>query len=65
MSRVVGRRVKALREARGWTKPELARRARVAYLTLWRIEASEQIPTLQTVRKLARALGVSVSRFLA
>jgi transcriptional regulator with XRE-family HTH domain len=57
----VGKRIRELREARGLSQTGLARKARIGRVTLARIEAGTQIPTLATLQRLARALGVRVT----
>jgi len=48
---------------KGWTKLDLARRARVADMTVIRFLRGER-QTPQTAKKLAKALGYSVRRYL-
>lgn len=50
----------ALREDRGWSAAELARRAGVDPATLSRTEAGTKTPALRTLFRIARTLGVSV-----
>jgi transcriptional regulator with XRE-family HTH domain len=54
-------RLQVAREARGWTKAELARRARMNQVTVGQIEAGRLVPYASQIKKLARALGLSVS----
>ena len=61
------RNLKRLREARGWTINQLAVASHVSESTIREIEANDrgfgdvpQNPTLSTLLKLARALGVGV-----
>lgn len=49
------------REARGWTRAELARRARMQAGDVGRIESGRLVPYDSQLRKLARALGVAVA----
>jgi transcriptional regulator with XRE-family HTH domain len=57
--------LKRYRKARGWTQADLARRARLAPVTVARLEGSRpQQPDLRTVRRIARALGVPVGELL-
>jgi transcriptional regulator with XRE-family HTH domain len=49
------------RAALGLTQAELARRVKVDVRTLARWEAGETHPTRRNLRRLAKALGVSVS----
>lgn len=48
---------------RGWSKLDLARRARVADMTVIRFLRGDQ-QTAKTAKKLAQALGHSVRRYL-
>lgn len=53
--------IKKLREAKGLSQEKLARLADVANNTLIKMESGEnQNPTLVTLRKVAKAFGVSV-----
>lgn len=53
--------IKKLREAKGLSQEKLARLADVANNTLIKMESGEnQNPTLDTLKKVAKALGVSV-----
>jgi transcriptional regulator with XRE-family HTH domain len=56
----LGQIVTALREDRGWSAAELARRAGVDPATLSRTEAGTKTPTLRTLYRIARTLDVSV-----
>ena len=52
---------KKLREAKGLSQEKLARLADVANNTLIKMESGEnQTPTLDTLKKVAKALGVSI-----
>jgi transcriptional regulator with XRE-family HTH domain len=53
-----------LRQARSLSRPQLARRAKVARAHLWGIETGKIIPGIATLRKIAEALGVGLGRFL-
>lgn len=53
--------IKKLREAKGLSQEKLARLADVANNTLIKMESGEnQNPTLNSLKKVAKALGVSV-----
>jgi putative transcriptional regulator len=53
--------IKKLREAKGLSQEKLARLADVANNTLIKMESGEnKNPTLDTLKKVAKALGVSV-----
>lgn len=51
--------LKGLRERRGWSQAELARRARLHPADISRIESGRLVPYDRQRRRLARALGVS------
>lgn len=55
----------ALRESKGWSKAELARRADLNASTVGQIEAGRLRPYPGQVAKLARALGVPEDQLLA
>ena len=57
--------IKRLREAKGLSQEKLARLADVANNTLIKMESGEnQNPTLDTLKKVAKALGVSVDELI-
>lgn len=59
---MLGKRIKQLREQRSMTPAELARRAGVTSPTISKLEnGSAQNPTLENLRRIASALGVSVA----
>lgn len=65
---MIGQRVKELREAKGWSQEELARRVGVNSKTIYNYESGARgakEPPLSTVRALADALGVSLDDLLA
>ncbi len=57
-------RIKVLRDRRGLTQEQLAEKAGVSRTYLARLETGRQDPTLSTLEKLAKALGVRVGRLL-
>ena len=59
-----GRNVRRLREARDWTREELARQAGITGGTVRRCEAGKG-PNLRSAVLLARALGVTLDEMLA
>lgn len=62
----IGPRVRALREARGWTQSDLARRAGVSHSYVNRLESGRyQRPSQEQLGKIVTALGVPLSTFLA
>ena len=54
--------ITAEREKRGWTRAELARRARMSASDVGKIEAGRLIPYPAQLTKLARALRVSLAK---
>jgi transcriptional regulator with XRE-family HTH domain len=57
-------RLKALRERRGLTQEQLSEKSGIGRSHLARLETGKQDPTLSTLEKLAKALGVKVARLL-
>jgi transcriptional regulator with XRE-family HTH domain len=62
----VGVNVKRLQGARGWTQAELAKRAKIARVSIARLETrpTSRRPELRTIERLAKALGVAVVELL-
>ena len=58
------RRLRTLRQARGWTLDDLAARAHVGASTISRIETGQRRLALDQLVTLARALGTSVDELL-
>lgn len=57
----IGKRLAALREARGWSINQLAREASLNQSTVWRVESGlTKKPGIEIASKLANALGVPV-----
>ncbi|GAA0945071.1 XRE family transcriptional regulator [Pseudonocardia zijingensis] len=61
----VGRRVRELRERRGMSLSELARRAAVGKATLSGLEAGTRNPTLDTLHAVATALDLPLTALLS
>jgi transcriptional regulator with XRE-family HTH domain len=59
------RRLRTLRQARGWTLDDLAARAHVGASTISRIETGQRRLALDQLVTLARALGITVDDLLA
>jgi XRE family transcriptional regulator, regulator of sulfur utilization len=57
--RFVGQNVQRLREQHGWSQKELAQHADISQSQVSLIERGEGNPTLESVNKLAIALGVA------
>ncbi|RMD68282.1 MAG: XRE family transcriptional regulator [Gammaproteobacteria bacterium] len=60
----VGKRIRNLRRARGLSQNELSRLTGVAQGTISRVEHGEQIPSMNTVRRIAAALGVPIAEIV-
>jgi len=58
-------RLKQARESKGWTQAKLASRASISREYLARLEAGKQDPTLSVVRRIVKALGIGLGKFLA
>src|SRR6185436_16863011 len=56
--RAFAERVRALRDARGWSQEELARRADRHFTYISQVERAERSPGLMTIIGIADALGV-------
>jgi transcriptional regulator with XRE-family HTH domain len=57
------RRLAALRRAAGISQYELAKRSGVSKQSLSTLEKGKHVPSWETVRAIARGLGVSVADF--
>ena len=61
----LGRRLKTLREAKGLMQVELAKKARIGQGYLAQLEGGvKKNPSLATLRRIAKALGVPVEELL-
>ena len=56
--------IKAYREAKGWTQTKLAKESGVSQTYISELEAGKYLPNLSILRKLAFALGISISELL-
>ena len=61
----VGLLLREWRTRRGWSLRALGERSGVSYVNIARIEAGTLNPTVTTVEKLAKALGVSMRDIFA
>ena len=56
-----GERLIELREKKGWSAQDLADKAGVPYMTIYRAEhKAHHYPRMDVAKKLARALGISL-----
>ena len=60
----MGRRLQALREARDLSRHQLAEKARISREYVRKLEAGLQDPTVGTLTRLAKALGVPITKLL-
>ncbi len=61
----LGRMLKTLREAKGLTQVELAKKARIGQGYLAQLEGGvKKNPSLATLKRIAKGLGVSVEELL-
>jgi len=57
----IGENIKKVRNKRGLTQDDLVRKSGVKHTTLIKIESNVVVnPSVQTVTKIAKALGVSI-----
>lgn len=61
----IGRKIRQLRQAKGWTLVELTRRTGVALSSLSRIETGKMTGTLESHLAMARSLGVRLPELYA
>jgi len=62
---MIGDNVQKLRKKNGLTQDKLARKADIPYTTLTKLESNVvKKPSVQTVAKIARALGVSIEELI-
>lgn len=61
----IGRRVREFREGKDLTTYEVARRSGIHRPNISRIENGKHVPTLDTLMRLAQALGISVAGVVA
>lgn len=61
-----GKKIRSLRESKGWSMGELARRAGLAQPSLWALEHQvTKSPKFSTIAAVAAALGVPARELLA
>jgi transcriptional regulator with XRE-family HTH domain len=64
IERTLGRRVRQLRESRGWTQEQLASRCGKHWTYVGGIERGERNPTLRVLASLAKAFSIPVAQLL-
>ncbi len=60
----LGMQLRKLREGKGMSQESLAKKAKITREYVNKLEAGRYDPTIGTLQRLARALGVSVTRLL-
>lgn len=61
----VGKKIKDLRQERNLSQYKLAEKADVSQSFLSALEAGKKSPTVETLEKICRALGISLSEFFS
>lgn len=62
---MIGKNIKKFRKIKGLTQEALARKAKIPYTTLAKLESSVvKRPSVQVTAKIARALGVSIEKLI-
>ena len=59
-----GKRLRALREERGWSQEEFADRAGLHRTYVCAVERGGRNPTLSVLERLSKALGISITAML-
>lgn len=62
--RQLAERIKALREARGWTQEQFAERAAIQRSYLGDLELGRRNPSVRMLVKVANAFGIAVAELL-
>lgn len=61
----IGKNIRKYRKKLGLSQDKLSKHAEVAYNTVVKIESGENSnPTIETLTKIAKALGVSINKLL-
>lgn len=64
-SQNIGDKIKQIRNKQGITQDELARKSEIPYTTLTKIESNVITkPTIQTVAKIAKGLGITIDELI-
>lgn len=64
-ARRIGERVRLARQGPGWTLDELAQRTGIQRPNLSRLEAGKHLPSLETLERVAEALGIRLAELVA
>lgn len=61
----IGKNVRKYRKKIELSQDKLSKRAEVAYNTVVKIESGENLnPTIETLQKIAKALGISINKLI-
>jgi predicted transcriptional regulator len=64
MNSTIGRNVRRLHKYSGYSQAEFAQRAGASQAWICRIEIGDENPTLTSMRRIVRALGVGIAELL-
>lgn len=62
IAKIIGDRIRAYRNQKGWSQEYLAEKADVHHTYIGQLERGEKNATIESISKIAGALGVSLSR---
>ena len=62
--KAIGERVFEARQSKGWSREKLGRETELSHQTIVRIEGASRMANLDTLQKVAHALGVSLAYLL-
>lgn len=62
IAKIIGDRIRAYRNQKGWSQEYLAEKADVHHTYIGQLERGEKNATIESISKIAVALGVSLSR---
>lgn len=60
----IGAKIQEYRELKGYTRAELAAKANISKVSIWKIETGKSYPRLDTAIGIATALGIPPSLLL-
>ena len=60
LQKIVGERIRNFRKEKGWSQEELADNANLHTTYIGQLERGEKNPTLESIEKIANALGISL-----
>ena len=57
---IIGERLRALRKEKKLSQRDIAKKMGLLRCNLWRLEIGRQVPTIETLEKMARALEITM-----